>query len=328
MTEDTNDPLATESTDDDADGGRVPDLVADGSEALDTVGESARSAGAGIGMALVWPLKAGAVSAWKGGEGLLLGVTRVLPKGSGLWQRVITIGYKNLKRTSNADRIGHLQKQGNLLHRPLYWNNDRNRWETKSGANWWNGGKQHTYIGPGGVPCVWAASRATELGDQVQSEVAEALEVGATQDLYTDAEVTIQQLTLDAGADQAGGQGGAIADGGNPVMSTNVTVDHPGILADQVTDLGTLYRGDGADEPAEARLVSMERYYETYPETTDSEEMQHQEDRGLLAQMNDGDKWKIALYFMAAAFVFVLAWEYLPSLLSGGGGGGGGLLPF
>ena len=276
----------------------------------------------GYGLGLIGVAAGSAL--WKTGEGVLIGVTRVLPGGSKFWQNWIKIGYGNLKRTSGADRINHVMKQGHILHRPIYWNSAFDRWETKDGGNWWNGGKQHLYTGPGGVPCSWGASRATELGNQVQAEVGEALELGAEQDLYASAQVHIQQMTVDA---QGGGR--ARADGGSPVLSDTVTVRNPGILEDQLVNLDGLYADDASDDLATGRLVSMENYYETYPETVDSEEMQKQEDRGLLADMNDGDTWKIALYFMAAALLFVLAWEYLPSLLgSGGGGGGGGLMPF
>jgi len=117
----------------------------------------------------------------------------------------------------------------------------------------------------------------------------------------------------------------------NPVRQTTVTAQNAGFLEDQVVNLADLYYDDEKGELADGRVVSMESYYETYPETIDSEEMQKQEDRGKLATMNDRNHWKIALYFMAAALAFVLLWEFLPQFLSGGGGGGGGgggLMPF
>lgn len=286
--------------------------------------ETATNAGHGvgrtIGMGVAWPFKAAGLLAWSAGEGVLLGVTRVLPKGSGFWQTWLKVGYKNLKRASGADRINHVMNQGHILHKPIYWNSQKDRWETKNATNWWNGGQQHNYVGPGGVPCSWGAARATELGNQVQSEVAEALELGIERDLYRYANIEVQHMDVDAG-----GQTGAIADGGQPALSGQVSVSNPGFLEDQLVNTNALFVDDRFDDLAEGRVVSMEAYYETYPETVDSEEMQKQEDRGLLANMQDDDLWKKALYLMALAFAFVLIWEYAPVLLGSGGGGGGGV---
>lgn len=299
----------------------------------DTAGDVGYWTGTQVGRMIATPPWLAGVALWKGAEGVIYGLSRALPRGSGFWQKWIKVGYKNLRRSAGADRINHVMKQGHILHRPIYWHEDRQRWETKGGTNWWNGGKQHLYQGPGGVPCSWGASEATELGDQVQAEVAEALELGYGADLYRNARVSINQMTIDADGVDSGNQ--AVADGGlvesqEPVMESTLSVDHPGFLEDQVVNLAALFTDADYDDIAEGRLVSMEKYYETYPEQVDSEEMQHQEDRGLLAQMNNRNTWKIALYCMALAFAFILLWEYGPQMLgmAGGGGGGGSLLPF
>lgn len=314
---------ADDSDDGDDGGGRLGGAQ----ETLSGVRDGAATVGAGIGKILILPPKL----TWLTLEGVALGITRPLPGGSKFWQKWIKIGYGNLKRASGADRINHVMKQGHIIHRPIYWNSEHDRWETKNGNNWWNGGKQHTYLGPGNTPCAWAASEATELGNQVQAEVAEALDIGAGASLYTDAKVTIDNVTLSMGQ-QGAGSGQAMADGGrSQTLTSYVNVDNPGVLEDYVIDLHELFVDDEGNV-ADGRLVSMEKYYQTYPETVDSEEMQKQEDRGILAAMKDGNAWKKALYMMIAAFVFVLAWEYAPALLgmAGGaaGGGGGGIVPF
>lgn len=293
--------------------------------------ESAEAFGKGVGKIAMAPPKL----AWMSLEGILIGVTRVVPGGSKLWKKVIKIGYGNLKQTSGCDRILHVMKQGRIIHRPIYWNSERRRWETKNGGNWWNGGQQHNYLGPGNVPCSWAASRATELGSQVQSEIAEALDVGAGREVYRDATLQIDNVTLDAkNLGNGSGNPSAVADGGTRGLSSYVTVRNPGVLQDYVIDLNEIHSDDEGNL-ADGRLVSMESYYETYPETIDSEEMQNQEDRGILAAMKDDNMWKKAMWFMALAFAFVLLWEFGPAVLgnllggAGGGsaGGGGGGIP-
>lgn len=321
----------------------LPDSNADDAdESDDELADRVKSGSEGIGKGIGTVLKTPPKLIWFATEGVLLGITRVIPKGSGFWQKWLKIGYGNLKRASGADRINHVMKQGQILHKPIYWNSERKRWETKGGHEWWNGGQQHLYQGPGGTPCSWAAGRATELGNQVQAEVAEALDIGAGREVYRDAKVQIDNVTpaADISANGAGGDDpSAIADGGVAAgnsITSYVTTRNPGILEDYVIDLNQLFQDDSYDDLAAGRLVSMESYYETYPETTDSEEMQHQEDRGILAQMSDDNDWRKALYFLIVACAFILLVLFGPKLLgmtgsvaggAGAAGGGGGGIP-
>jgi len=262
-------------------------------------------------------------------EGAVRGFTRVVPGAQRIWKRVIKAGYNGLYKSSGADMINHVMKEGRLKPVPLTWNNDEKRFEGPNGEWWLAGGEnEHTLLGPGNTPVAWAAAKSTNLGTKVQAEVAEALDLGYGTRVYTDAEVTFVTVQND----QAGAAGSqqAVTDGGG--ITQRMTVTNPGVLEDYVVPLDPLYQAEDGTEAA-GRLVSMEKYYETYPETVDSEEMKKQEDRGRLAeQQRDMGSLVIKLMLLCALIIgiVVLGPDIVAYLFGngGGGGGGGGGMPF
>jgi len=250
-----------------------------------------------------------------------VGGSRV-PGTTRVWKWLLKTSHRGLKRSTNADLLGYEMKRGHLLIKPLIYQPDTERWETKNGETWWRGREDGVdiYTGPGGVSCAWGASRSNQLGTEVQAEVAEAFDLGYGKVVTTNAQVNVQQVTP-AAAGQARSDGG--------VTQQVISPNSPGVLEDYLIPLNKLYVDD--DELVDTRMVSATKYYQAYPEVAESEEHQKAEERARIAERNE-DYTDMAWKFFVAALVFVLlaiaAMFGLPEILSGsGGGGGGGLIP-
>lgn len=242
---------------------------------------------------------------------LLIGFSKILPFTERFFRGLIGAGYRGLYGTTSSDAIGHIKVGNELKLVPVTYDYDKQRYENQHG-DYWNVASEgdYEYRVAGKVPAVWASAASNELGSHVQAEVAEALDVGDHQPLY-DADVDV---ILDA---QSGAQG-AIADGG---QGYRLNVD-AGEWVDELVDLSVT--GD-------ARVVSMEKYYETYPSVVAPEEMKMQEERGKMSE-SDKDYAKLALKMMLIAMaiiaIVVLGPTALELLFGGGGGGdGGSMLP-
>ncbi len=247
-----------------------------------------------------------------------------IPGSSRVWGWLLNTAHRGYVNSTGADMLGYEMKRGHLLPKPLIYNPDSGRWETQDGETWWQGREDGVdiYRGPGGVSVAWGSSRANQLGTDVQAQVAEALDMGFGQVLTTGATVNLNKTT--ATTQQAR------ADGGVDVQATaQITAQNPGQFSDYVIPINKLFVDDG--ELVDARLVSMEKYYQTYPETTESEEHQRAEDRARIAE-SDGDQaayaMKMLLIAGATIVLAIAAFAVLPELLSGSGGGGGGIMPF
>lgn len=282
------------------------------------------SVGERLGKALAWPVLFLATQLGK----TAVTFARMLGRltGENLWRNLIKAGYKGLlKSTKNADAIMHVMHKGQLIHEPVAWDNEEQHYRTHDKENWWNAPDEssHLYTAYSAVPTMWASSSANHVGDHVQAEVAEAMEFGNDRPLYK--KPTVKTETLEA--PPAAGQGsGARADGGN-VAVTTATVENPGRLEDFVVPLGDPGGGDVG-----GRTVSGNKYYSTYPETTDTEEMHQQEWRGRQAERDMDEMMdriqKIVLYAFVAVLGTVALFVLGPKILnSTGGSGGGGLVP-
>jgi len=251
---------------------------------------------------------------------ILLMVTRLLPFSAKFWRGLINAGYKGLLKTSGGDALGHLMVGGELQHHPLEWDHEEGQYRTVAGEEFWNSpdDARNHYRGPGNTSCVWASAGSTELGSHVQADVAEALDMGQGRDLFQAAEVT--QITADQQAGQA-----ALSDGG--VSRTQqpdgvITVNNVRGWEDKLVDIS---------QSADARVVSMSKYAEIYPERTATDEMNRQEQRGRLAEMDPGARksfiLKVLLIALGIIAVVVLGPPLVGALLGGGGGGAGVSIP-
>lgn len=235
-----------------------------------------------------------------------------------LWKWMIKAGYRGYLQSTGADQIGHIVDQNRIRHLPLYWDDDRGQWVDEPGSdepNFWNAANEGSsqYLAFNSIPTCFATGDATEMGDHLQAEVAEAFDAGTPKALFRNAQVQHVQVEGDTSA--------AVADGGVQQYTSNVSVQSPGVLEDVLVPL------EGQ------RVISLEKYQQTYPEVVDSEEMQNQETRGRLMERDkDAHKllMKYAMYLFFGAVLLILGIILGPQLLGGGGGGGGGgsIIPF
>lgn len=247
-------------------------------------------------------------------------VSKLMPGSQRMWKGMLKASYKGVyKSDSDIDAIGHIMVGGEIKHVPVTYDHEAEQYQTLADdPEWWDthGTTEDQYrVGP--VPAVWASSAANDLGSAVQADVAEAIDVGKEGYVYQDAKINhVQMLSPDA----AGVNDEAVADGGAVMNQVEeyVSVDNPGVLSDRVVDIST---------EADGRVVSMDKYHETYPEKTDSEKMHRERQIGRLME-TDGDKqaWAMKMLLIAVAGIIgALAVVVLgPMLLGGGGGGGGG----
>lgn len=283
--------------------------------ALSTNGDS--QAGAKIGNAIAGQLASLTVN-------ILLMVTRLMPFSTKFWRGLINAGYKGLLKTSGGDALGHLMVGGELQHHPLEWEHDEGQYQTVAGEEFWNSpdDARNHYRGPGNTSCVWASAGSTELGSHVQAETAEALDLGQGSDLYQAAEVT--EISADPDQLDQAGQA-ALSDGGvnrTHQPSKIVSVNNVRGWQDKLVDLS---------HDADARVVSMSKYAEIYPERTATDEMNRQEQRGRLAEMDPGARKsfiiKVLLIALGIIAVVILGPPLVTALLGGGGGGAGVSIP-
>jgi hypothetical protein len=264
---------------------------------------------------------------------ILLFVTRVVPMTQKMWYGLMNAAYKGLLKTSGGDAIMHVEEEGRLRHVPVKWKTEKDgspmddpRWVDQDG-NWWhsNDGTKSTTLKKQ-VPTLWASARANELGNSVQAEVAEVLDAGDGKTLTQSAVVNKQVIQMDESATM-GSNGQAMADGGQQAgVQEYVSVDDPGSLRDYLVPLDkALADGDAG------RVVSMDKYYETYPSKVAPEKMKEQENFGRLRELSAGEMKSFVLKVMLIAGAIIAAAIMGPSLieavLGGGGGGGGGVIP-
>lgn len=258
--------------------------------------------------------------------GLTITLSQILPFSTAFFKGLLRAGYRGLCKSTSADAIMHVADGNRIKHVPVVWDHETQRYELAAAdeeAMFWNASSEgrNEYRTIGNVPAVWAASEANELGSHVQAQVAQAIDLGADEPLFETADV--QHVTVQPDASQSPGE--AVADGGSQVTGREIwdaTTDSA--PSDVVVPIGTAVTGE---PEAAGTVVSMNKYYETYPSVADSEEMKQQEMRGKLAAQ-DEDLSALAQRMMliaGAIVVLSLAAAFgLPILLGGGGGSGSG----
>lgn len=248
--------------------------------------------------------------------------SRLVPGSAKMWRGLLQTSYKGIyKSKGSIDAIGHIIVGGNLKHVPLTYDHERGRYKTLADdPDWWETSSQYQdqyHVGP--VPTVFASDAANDVGDHVQAEVAKALDLGNDAYLYQSADVNHVEMEIPEGSTP----GEAVADGGNVQRQREefVTVDNPGDLADHLVDLST---------DADARVVSIDDYDETYPEKADSQKMKEERQLGRLMEKDDDmSAYAMKMLLIAGAIIVgTIAIVVLgPMVLGGGGGGGGSLIP-
>ncbi len=264
--------------------------------------------------------------------GIGLAVMRLVPFSERFWRGLFKAGLKGIHKKSGCDYVGFIQVGGSIKPVPVDWDYDANRFENRH-DDWWKAPTEgeYRYRMAGNVPVIWASSTSNHVGSHLQAEVAEALDMGHDMDLYKEARITADTVTLNVDDDHSASTANAVADGGaitdgRPVADFKINRKEPRGFEDRVVALVNNEKYDG-------RAVSLDKYYETYPEVVDTEEMKMQEQRGELA-MTDQDYGKMALKMLLVAGAIIAVVELGPPLIdvlfgggTAGGGGGGSLIP-
>jgi len=256
--------------------------------------------------------------------------TRIIPrrKGEVFWKKMAAASIHNWYKQSGAEALALNGRPNNHVKiEPVKYLDSATAdgkpgWKAKGRDKVWAtgaDGRDVDYLG-GRTPVIWTDDDAHEIGGRFQARVGEAIDLGKHKPLYRDPEFNVQ---INAGQEMQGGAGQARADGG-----MQIELDKHGVFdGDSIIDLSS---GDAYDGMA----LSWRKYTETYPETSTTEEMRRQEERGRIAEMdpdgqNDFAKKMLMItggIILAALFIVFV----LPKLLSGsggGGGGGGGVMP-
>lgn len=255
-------------------------------------------------------------------------ITRFGP-GSGFWKKLSQWGLYKYHRATGGDRLGlEFRPNGKVEPIPVKWKppelceeDEKPGWRAKGRDRAWTptteGADGHRL---GKVPIVPLDSDNWRASSVMEARVAEAVDQGYTRPLYRVDEAELE-ATINYGA-AAGGQ--AVADGGANVERV-FQPQHSPVFEDMIIDLNG---EDGYDGSA----ISFNKVRELMLETTTTDEMKAQEQRGFLAGRSGQDVKKLAFKLFLAAIVFLLLFELGPVLIEnvlggGGGGGGGGLIP-
>jgi len=167
------------------------------------------------------------------------------------------------------------------------------------------------------VPLDADSWRATST---LEARVAEAVDQGETRPLYR-----VDEANLRAELDTSGAtRDNAVADGGQyAVNNLEFEPRTSPIFEDMIIDLGS--------DDYDGQAVSWRKTNELLTETTTSDEMERQEQRGLIAGMSRKDIKSLMLKVMLIGGVIALAGligpELVGAVLGGGGGSGGGVIP-
>lgn len=261
---------------------------------------------------------------------VLLLATRFVPLSQRFWRGVLQAGITGLHKTAGGDAINFVVDQGRIRPEPVKFDRggsdspvDDPRWIDQHGNFWKSPDEAKSTYLMGKIPVVWSSSKGNELGTHVQAEVAELLDLGKDRELYESATVSHVKMKNEL----PNGDPSAVADGGvaSNQWQEYVTVEDPGTLSDVLVDLNEGLAGGDA-----GRVVSMEKFYEVYPSTPGSEEMQTQFMLGQLAERDQGAQLRFAMKVMLIALgviAIVVLGPPIVSALFGGGGGGGAVGP-
>lgn len=195
-------------------------------------------------------------------------------------------------------------------------------WHAKGRDKVWSAGSAGNSVDYlwGVVPIVLLDDDDHAEAGWLKSRIGEAVQLGQHQPIYRNA--TIVAELPDAGQP---GANGAVADGGG----VNFRVEDMGIFdAENLIDIGS---GEGYD----GMRISHRKANEWVSESAATEEMQMQEERGRIAEMNrDADKSAIKwlLIGMGLGAGILLAPDLIAGFAGttggGDGGGGGSVMPF
>jgi hypothetical protein len=254
----------------------------------------------------------------------------LMPFGESIWRKLAYFATYQYHKRAGGDAVAltHMPSGSVRMEAVKYKDADIEDqqpagWHSKDRDRSWDegaDGREIDYLG-GKTPVALFDESATQRATPLEARYAQALDLDEVEDIYLNAR--LQQTTVEAPA----GGAQAIADGG---VSSGLTVDAKGALADSVVDIGPRDGHDGM-------RISVRKVKETYREKTDSEKMEEISRLSFLAgRMGNMDRSDV-VKIMLIALGIVAAATMGPGLVEGifssasaatSGSGGGGVIPF
>jgi hypothetical protein len=249
-----------------------------------------------------------------------------------LFRRLTLKSLKNYHKTGGGDALGLIAEPGqNIDIRPIKYrsekecdDHERPGWVEKGSDKVWHAGAEGRVVDYIGDTPVVALERDSHVeAGWLKPRIGQAVELDNYDSVFVNPKFdtdVVGNIDLDAGVST---NGNAVADGGQGIV--NVEVEDMGTYAGaEVVDLDS---GDGYD----GMRVDFRKASAWAFETTATEEMQMQQERGRLMGMMSGENGpsvaKLLLICAAIILGTLLIVFAVPEFLSNGGGGGGGINP-
>jgi hypothetical protein len=267
--------------------------------------------GVKLGTAIAWPFVA--IAGLLGS--IAFGMTRLVPKRTAIYQKMIKLGYKGLYKKTGAHVIANtIYGDKEMVPRKAEYDSDEGNLETDNGE-WWtaSSGLQPVFLGD--VPIVYGVADDHELVNPIAARIAEAVDLGPQRwQAVRETTAGYAPISADSGAG-ARGTAAAVTDGGVAgELGLSSTFDDLWLdVSNPIDD------NDGM-------IVSLQKAYELHWDQGSSEEMENQETRGMLAVMDPRSDRKKALIYVLLFAAGIALGMFGPSLaasIAPGDGGGG-----
>lgn len=255
-------------------------------------------------------------------------VDRLIPGVHKLYLGLAKFGLKRAKKSTGADIIGFRpDASGGLKPDPMQFQKDTGpadagKYKAKSDSQHFDPGTEAVsseFIGK--TPVGFFVEDPPRQTSLLEARIRDAIDLDDYDELFTDSDIYLTEVILPQGTDPE-----ALADGGlqqldsEQVVQREMQVDKDILPNDALIDLSS-ESGNGA-------RVSWRRANDILHERVSTEEMQMQEERGLIAGKSGEDvkrimKWAL-LAIVAVVAILTMGPEAVNYIFGGGGGGGGG----
>jgi len=327
----------SEPTRTDADHPATDDADSDDDDLIDTeyirasIGTYGGRAGAGIVSGLKWT----GDRLFKNFLGFLFVFSRLVPVfGEKFWAKLAKRTLFLYHRRAGGDALGIealTQEKADLTpvkYKPAEETSQDERpgWSAKGREKTWNPTKMgRSTMRLGKVPIIPLDNDSWQATSFAEARVSEAVDMGKMRPLYN---IEQGEFTATIDSQPAMSGGSAVADGGTKIEQIEFDPKSSPIFDDMIIDLS-------ADE-YDGQAISFWKAKELMLETTGTEEMQRQEQRGFLAgrSKDEWQSWALRIMLIGAALGLggLVGPELVNALLGSGGGGGGGggagIIPF
>lgn len=252
----------------------------------------------------------------------------------GFWKKFTMLGLKKFHKSSSGDALGLIARPGQQLeYRPVKFKSEaecedgeKAGWHAKGLDKSWEAGSEGRVVDYlGKVPVVLLEEDAHIEAGWLKPRIAEAIELDRYDPVFTNPtlkpvfEVPEEHLATNAenGGDLALSDGGT-ADAAQAFETWEL--DEPGMFAgDSIINLES-------DDGYDGLRISHRKADEWMAETTTTQEMQMQEDRGFLRGKMAGENGPSVVKMLIICGAIILGVLFmvlvLPQMISGGGGGG------